>query len=466
VSQLITLCERLVDDQTVFLGVGSNLFTMDQKVQDFLRAFRDRWPNIRLILGGNNLLSQDVSQFDYLIEGYAESAMPALLDWLQGRTDQAPQFSNISDTVPLIDAVRDYGHYNTADLTIEYLASDFVSPHESLSIETGRGCVFRCAFCTYPLLGKKKFDYMRNPDTIVAELERNYQRWGTRLYIISEDTFNDRIEKLEILAAAIDRLQFRPQFVTYARADLIFARPESMDLMRRIGIRGVHFGIETFTRPAGRLIGKGHDPQAMMENLLEWKKRMPEVQTHCSMIMGLPGDDPALHQDYRDWFERSGIEFYKWSPLWITDTDKTLHVSEFSRSYRLHGLVPMTDDEIEDELAENHRQGIYAVKWERKLDTKHANKIVYWKNVRNNYNYFKALRDSMRLNNQSRQRRVSPWSMFQWAGLGYELDEMQHWGWHDVSPHVPEQQMRERAHSIISAYIDKKLAFDYSQVYN
>jgi hypothetical protein len=466
VSQLITLCERLVDDRTMFLGVGSNLFTMDQKVQDFLQAFRDRWPSIRLILGGNNLLSQDVSQFDYLIEGYAESAMPALLDWLQGRTDQVPQFSNISDTVPLIDAVRDYGHYNTADLTIEYLASDFVSPHESLSIETGRGCVFRCAFCTYPLLGKKKFDYMRDPDTIVAELERNYQQWGTRLYIISEDTFNDRIEKLEILAAAIDRLQFQPQFVTYARADLIFARPESMDLMRRIGIRGVHFGIETFTRPAGRLIGKGHDPQAMMENLLEWKKRMPEVQTHCSMIMGLPGDDPALHQDYRDWFERSGIEFYKWSPLWITDTDKTLHVSEFSRSYRLHGLVPMTDDEIEDELAENHRQGIYAVKWERKLDTKHANKIVYWKNVKNNYNYFKALRDSMRLNNQSRQRRVSPWSMFQWSGLGYELDEMQHWGWHNVSPHVPEQQMRERAHSIISAYIDKKLAFDYSQVYN
>lgn len=466
VPQLILLCERLVDDQTVFLGVGSNLFTMDQKVQDFLQAFRDRWPSIRLILGGNNLLSQDVSKFDYLIEGYAESAMPALLDWLQGRTDQAPQFSNISDTVPLIDAVRDYGHYNTADLTIEYLASDFVSPHESLSIETGRGCVFRCAFCTYPLLGKKKFDYMRDPDTIVAELERNYQQWGTRLYIISEDTFNDRIEKLEILAAAIDRLQFQPQFVTYARADLIFARPESMDLMRRIGIRGVHFGIETFTRPAGRLIGKGHDPKVMMENLLEWKKRMPEVQTHCSMIMGLPGDEPAQHQDYRDWFERSGIEFYKWSPLWITNTDKTLHVSEFSRSYRLHGLVPMTDEEIEYEIAVNHEQGIYAVTWERKLDAKHVNKIVYWKNVRTGYNYFKALRDSMSLNNQSRWRKVSPWSMFQWAGLGYELDEMQHWGWHDVRPHVPEQQMRERAHSIISAYIDKKLAFDYSQVYN
>jgi len=250
-EQLLTLCERLIGSDTIFLGVGSNLFTIDSRLSDFLSQFRQRWPRVKLILGGNNLLSQDVANFDYLVEGYAEQAMPALLNWLQGRTDQAPVFSDISPDVPLIDAVKHYGQYSTTDLSIKYLDSDFVSANESLSIETSRGCVFKCAFCTYPLIGKKKFDYMRDPATIVAELEENHSRWGTKLYIISEDTFNDRIEKLEILADAIDGLSFQPQFVTYARADLVFAQPRSMDLFKRIGVRGVHFGIETFTRSAG-----------------------------------------------------------------------------------------------------------------------------------------------------------------------------------------------------------------------
>ena len=464
-DQLLQLCENLIGPKTFFLGVGSNLFTMDSKLLDFLAEFRKRWPNIKLILGGNNLLSQDVSNFDYLVEGYAEQAMPVLLDWIQGCRSDPPVFSDISPDVPLIDAVKDYGQYSTADLNITYLHSDFVQANEALSIETSRGCVFKCAFCTYPLLGKKKFDYMRDPDTIVAELDRNHKEWGTKLYIISEDTFNDRIEKLEILANAIDKLDFQPEFVTYARADLIFAKPQSMDLFKRIGIRGVHFGIETFTDSAAKLIGKGAQSERLMEGLLLWKQRMPEVQTHCSMIMGLPGDNPELHEQYQQWFETSGIEFYKWSPLWITDTTKTLHVSKFSLEHRVHGLVPMTDNEIQREIDINHQQGIYSVKWERKLDSKHQDKILYWKNLRSGYNYFSALRDAMRLNNLSKKRKISPWSMFQWAGLGYSIDEMQHWGWHDVKPHVPEQEMQQRARDIIADYIDKKINFDYQTLY-
>jgi hypothetical protein len=92
-------------------------------------------------------------------------------------------------------------------------------------------------------------------------------------------------------------------------------------------------------------------------------------------------------------------------------------------------------------------------------------KIVYWKNLRTGYNYFAALRDSMQLNNASTKRRVSPWSMFQWAGLGYTLDEMQTWGWHNVQPHVPEQNMQQQAKKFITNYINNKLTFDYDTVY-
>jgi hypothetical protein len=461
-----TLCSKLVNDQTLFLGIGTNLFLDRNSFNQLTQWFKQTYPHVAIVLGGNQLLSRTIDPVDYYIEGNAENAVLILLEYLQGqRTIDQIEWTDVGiPGVRLINALTTYNKVDTSDLSIKYLSSDFIEPTQNLGLETARGCIFKCSFCSYPLIGKKKVDYVRNVDNLIQELQNNYDQWGTTNYIVNEDTLNDRVEKLEILENAISALPFKINFVAYARLDLILARPESVRLLRNMGMRGVHFGIETFNKKAGKLIGKGTDPAKVKDGLLWWKLEMPHVITNCSMITGLPYDDDNLYE-HADWFANSGVESWGWQPLYLNDTTKSLHSSEFSLNYRLYGLEPMSDQEIEKEIAIDLEQGFNTVHHQNGSHKGHKNKMIYWKNTRSNNNWFKAMRLAININTYSKTKRVSPWTAFDWGTLGYTLDEMQTWGWHSVTPHVPEQDITDRCVRHIEKYKKSKLDYNYTTYY-
>ena len=152
-----------------------------------------------------------------------------------------------------------------------------------------------------------------------------------------------------MLEQAITSLSFRINFTAYARLDLILAKPRSVELLRNMGLQGIHFGVETFNKHAGRLIGKGLSGQRLKDGLVWWKEQMPEVATVCSMIVGIPGDTSDYHAE-NAWFATSGVDFWYWQPLYITKEDQTIHTSEFSRDYVKYGLEIMSNAEVSAEV--------------------------------------------------------------------------------------------------------------------
>ena len=50
---------------------------------------------------------------------------------------------------------------------------------ESIPIEFGRGCIFKCKFCAYDLTGKKKGTYIRDLSQIRDELILTWEKYGT-----------------------------------------------------------------------------------------------------------------------------------------------------------------------------------------------------------------------------------------------------------------------------------------------
>ena len=464
-SEFQQLCNKLVHDQLLFLGIGSNLFYDRDSFNELIVWFKKTYPTIPIVLGGNNTLVRDIPCVDYYIEGYAENAILPLMDFFQGRIKETDiKWSSYRANTKLIDAYQDYGAVDTADLTVDYLAQDFLSPHQSLGLETARGCIFKCSFCTYPLIGKKKIDYIRNPETIVNELQQNYDRWGITRYVINEDTFNDSIEKLRVLEKAIARLPFSIEFVAYARLDLLMAKPEAVELLRNMGMRGVHFGIETFNREAGKIVGKGIDPERLKQGLIWWKSLMPQVTTHCSMIVGLPGDTDD-YQQHADWFSKNQIDSWLWAPLYITDLSKTMHASEFSRTFKEHGYVAMTEEEINQEIEIERQLQVttpdHTKAYQTYLIKTFREKLVFWKNPATGDNYFKATRLATKLNAQGQTRR--PWMEFDWCSMGYSIDEIQSWG--RSIPRVSEQVLEQQANDLVNAYKTNKINFDYQGYY-
>lgn len=470
-SELINLFDKLITEDTLFLGIGSNLFLDRTAFDDTIRWFKTQYPNVKIILGGNQVLTRTIPCVDYYVEGYAENSILVLLDYLRGKiTKDAIRWSPYADN--LIDSNSDYGPVDTNDLTIDYLSSDFIPAEQTLGLETARGCIFKCKFCTYPLLGKKKIDYIRSPDTIVRELQQNYDKWGTTNYLINEDTFNDSIEKLELLEQAITRLPFKIQFTAYARLDLILAKPQSVELLRNMGMRGVHFGIETFNTDAGKIVGKGQSGSKVKDGLMWWKEQMPHVATVASMIVGLPGDTSDYHAE-NEWFSTSGVDYWYWQPLYITKGDQTIHTSEFTRSYNQYGLELMSEQEVRRELNYlwklefKYRAGASKFSYRPFIDDNFRGKVGYWKNVATGDNYFKSVKISCELNRTAQNRRVSAWTMFDYTSLGYDIEEVRSWG-HGESryPSEPTQQvMAERALVRTNEYKQNKQSYDYANFY-
>lgn len=200
---------------------------------------------------------------------------------------------------------------------ILYEEHDFIFEGEGLPIEIARGCIFKCSFCSYPLNGKKLWEFCKTPDVLREEMIRNYIMFGTTEYMFADDTYNDSPEKISELLKMYKTLPFDLSFTTYARADLIFSKPETMDILVESGVRSMFFGIESLNHDSGKAIGKGMHPDKIKEGLDWIKDKYPDVRLTISMIAGLPFDTiESLNESY-EWLNNSKVDHFAFTPLYM-----------------------------------------------------------------------------------------------------------------------------------------------------
>ena len=245
-------------------------------------------PRCKLLLGGptakDKLYNKD---FDYVVGGYADMSIVNLARHLQGQEPLRKSHKSIHGFVFVADLVAE--GFDFANSEMHYEDHDCILPGETLPIEISRGCIFRCAFCAYPLNGKKKLDYIKNSELIHQEFMRNYQQHGITKYLFLDDTYNDSVEKVKAIYDISQRLPFQLEYWAYVRLDLIVAHPETLDWLFDSGLRACYFGLETFNHRTGQIIGKGMRKEKLLDTLRKIKQKWgDQVMTHGSFIAGLP----------------------------------------------------------------------------------------------------------------------------------------------------------------------------------
>ena len=307
--------ERITED-TIFCG-WSVVFSLSQYakriVNKLIKYIRHKYPHVVHISGGWYGRTLKDIDTDYWIIGNAEYAMDAILDKHTGFADNVehlvPAVNNNGHKGYIIDAVHTHKCFPKPDANISYEERDYIQPYECLSMELSRGCRFACKYCMFPLIGMKG-DTTRNMDSVYVEMLENYERWGVQNYYLSDDTTNDRAEKMQLLAEATRKLPFQPFIGGYARLDLLLTHgQETWDHMIEAGYTAHHYGIETLNHTAGKIVGKGMHPNKTKEGMLEveeyFRKHSPTAYSGGStFIAGLEEEDMKSLEETQRWLNK------------------------------------------------------------------------------------------------------------------------------------------------------------------
>ena len=325
------LLANRITKNTVFIGL-SIIFYLElqgdvQRVNRIIGHIRNKYPWVQIVAGGVKWFAVGLVDADWYVTGNGEFAMDAILKYLTGNGSEPKHVS--ARNGKLIDAVHAYPCFPKRDARISFEERDHIQPHEALNIELARGCKFKCKYCSFPLIGLKG-DMTRDEDSVYEELKENYDRWGVTNYYVTDDTVNDTTEKMEKMANAIRRLDFKPSLHGYARADLLIHHGrKTWDDMIDMGLISHSYGVETLNHQSGKEVGKGMNPEKVKEGLLEveeyFNKNTDTFYTgSLTMIAGLPYESFETLDNGKEWLNKywnnHGI---KYLPLLIHEPKDT-----------------------------------------------------------------------------------------------------------------------------------------------
>jgi len=348
---LYKLIKSCVSDKTLFVGYSSTFFSNVVEFDRSIKTHRDyygsalsAWPisvdkikilnklikkcndNVKIFYGGTNAsrINNDIknSGIDYAVQGYADGFIVQILDKLS-KNEYIKYNLSKSAEVKIIDYDIKGEQFNFPESVTRYHESDFIRTNESLPLETSRGCLFKCKFCSYPLLGRKKNDpdYHKHTHIMAQEFADNFEKYGVTKYTMLDDTFNESTDKLQSIYEAMQESGVKNiEFNCYLRLDLIDRYPEQIALLKKMGIRSAFMGIETLNQEAAKAIGKTSQPDRVKQTLIDIKSDWGDsANIFGSFIAGLPHDNEQTINEWMSWvYDRADlIDSYRILPLFF-----------------------------------------------------------------------------------------------------------------------------------------------------
>jgi hypothetical protein len=350
-KDLHKVLQAVIGPNTLFVGFSGTFFNnhnWDQEVksyQDYHGPNWDAWPlpqaqieiflkalkkyssTLKLVYGGilaDHQIDRVANQVDYIIPGLADVTVIELADHLSKKTPI--KFMLTGKKAKLIAHDTKAQSFDFPNSHVEYLDTDHIRPGEIMPLETSRGCLFQCSFCTFPLVGRKKGDpaYHKNIKIFAEELRRNYENYKIDTYMMVDDTFNESTEKICSLLKARDLSGVDIKFSAYIRCDLLNRFPEQIALLSDLGLRSAFFGIESLYQPSARAIGKSTHPEKIKETLYAVKQQSNPPRILGSFIIGLPYDNPETLNPWLDWLDTPDcpIDTPQTNVLFLNDSSK------------------------------------------------------------------------------------------------------------------------------------------------
>ena len=405
VDEILHFLKHLVSDQTLFIGVSNYFYWNPEKLlhindKEFNLTFRDSGsfiphgaqynekikslvkeinPDCKFVVGGPDASDSEFNKdFDFVCLGFGEISMVNLTKFLL-KEEPLRDFTRSIWGFKVLTNAKAEG-YDFSESTMSYVEYDGVLRNDVLIIEIARGCIFKCAFCAYPLNGKKKLDYIRSKENIKKELLENYYRYNVTSYVFGDDTLNDSVEKCKMLYEISKELPFKLKYKAYIRLDLLAAHPETIEYLFDGGLVAAHFGIETLNKKTASTIGKGGSREKLTKTMNYIKEKYGDTVTlYGTFIFGLPYESLESMKQTEEWLvsEDCPLDSFNTFPLSIAPLTNKIgsrgFLSDIDLNYEKYGYV---------------NQGVVYLGEDVEGMTEHTQKlarVLNWKNEETDY---------------------------------------------------------------------------------
>ena len=265
--EVVGLSIRNVDNAAYPLTV--DYLSLHQDVVDAIREAT----SAPVVLGGSgfSILPETFMHKlhgDYGISGEAEELFVALLDALENRQDPGN-----------IPGVLTQHHENHAGLYIKLPGRP--SPHWNNSlhparqpfdygryirrggtgnIQTKRGCVFKCSYCTYPLLEGHRFR-TRSAEDVVDEIQTLLETYGPHPLFFVDSILNFPRGHVEGICEEILHRNLTVRWSCYATP--VKLDRKQAQLMARAGCEGIELGTDAVDDDQLRRLGKSFNAETV-----------------------------------------------------------------------------------------------------------------------------------------------------------------------------------------------------------
>jgi radical SAM superfamily enzyme YgiQ (UPF0313 family) len=441
-SEILHVLENVISDKTLYVGVNNMFYvnTGEFVIRDddgiefssiepgsilphgkrYNDTIKEKIiqcnPNCKLVLGGPTARDgEHVRIFDYIITGYAEYSA---LNLAQHLLDHGVILEKSRKSIwgPVIISDNRAEKYEFSNSTMGYHGHDVILPGETLVLEVARGCIFKCAFCSYPMNGKKKLDFVRSSQLLRQELIDNYEKYGVSRYIFSDDTVNDSPEKCEMIYRVSKSLPFKLEWWGYIRLDLLSAHPETIEWIFDSGCRSAFFGIETLHPETAKIIGKGGNREKLFSTVKHIKDKYKDrVNLHGSFVFGLPKEPVSSMEKTSAFLLSDDCVLDSWlvQPLNIRSKNQSYDnefISDLDVNYEKYGYIDISDEYQQDISYSNLRHELGQMIWKNE----YTDRIEMENMVQDLY------RKKRELGSQS----VTGMAAFSLSSLGIELDTL------------------------------------------
>lgn len=255
-------------------------------------AIKIKAPDILVVFGGPQASVVDVETLnvfpfvDMIIRGEAETSFPRLLSVISGKkVTEAVNGLTYRDQHRVVRFPDEKLIDNLDSLPMPAYHLFPYKISNPVPLDVGRGCPFDCSFCSTSIFWKRLFR-LKSATRIINEMQTLKRKYEVNSFSFFHDSFTFDKKWLTRFCHLLAEEKMDITWSCYARIDCI--GPQLIQLMAKVGCKGIFYGIETGSEIMQKIIGKNlqlKNLQAIVEATLAAK-----MDATLSFISGFPAE--------------------------------------------------------------------------------------------------------------------------------------------------------------------------------